>query len=54
MRQEGLFLRREHGGSVVEVVQGVLGELGEALAQERADQVLRAREVGLEDGEGEV
>lgn len=42
------------GGDEEEVVHAVLCEFGEALAEEGAEEVLGAREVGLEDGELEV
>ena len=42
------------GGDEEEVVHAVGGEFGEALAEERADEVLGAGEVGLEDREFEV
>lgn len=41
------------GGRGGEVVEGVGGDLGETGAEERAEEVLRPREVGLEDGEDE-
>lgn len=41
-------------GELDEVVHAVLGEFCEALAEEAADEVLGAGEVGLENGEAEV
>jgi hypothetical protein len=35
-------------------VQAVLGEFGQALAQERADQILGSREVGLQNRQLQV
>ena len=49
-----LGLSRSGRGDEKQIVHGVFGEFGKALAENGADEVLGAREVCLEDGEFEI